>query len=255
MSRNLIYFVVGANPEYALLLKTCLESIRATCNNIEDTDILIMCDQQYVKHVEAFNTLIHVTEPNLTGVDASMRKVCIFDYANIHDYDKVMYLDCDIVVCNDLAKLFYQIRNPETLYTCSEVCVPHPHENILFSLLSYTPEQLEYLNSTCKPVFNCGQFAFVQNEIMRNHFSAVRHCIKTTKDANLPYFYEQSFMNHHFNINGKIDDSVFTPVTDLRAMNNSLSDENLCIAHFATANIPWDVKLLHMREKLQSLTR
>jgi hypothetical protein len=101
-------------------------------------------------------------------------------------------------------------------------------------------------------VFNCGQFAFVQSDIMRAHFSAVRHCIATTKAANLPFFYEQSFMNHHFNINGRIDDSVFTPVTDLRAMNNSASD-GIFIAHFATANVPWDVKLHHMREKLQLL--
>lgn len=254
MSRNLIYFVCGANPDYASLLKTSIESIRATCDlENNNTDLLVMCDEKYQTHVAGLGILMHITEPNLTGIDASMRKVCIFDYPHINQYDNVLYLDCDIIVCKDLAPLFKNIRYNDTLYTCSELAVTRPHELIFFSLLNYTPQQLEYLYGMGKTGFNCGQMAFKASQAMCDHFACVRRDIATAKATNHPYFYEQSFMNYHFNLYGKVDDNVLTPITDLTPWNSNQLDVNVYIAHFANIDRPWDYKLHHMRKRLEHI--
>jgi len=252
MSRNLIYFVCGANPDYASLLKTCIESIRATCTN-NNTDLLVLCDENYQTHVAGLGTFIHITEPNLTGVDASMRKVEIFDYPRINQYAAVLYLDCDIVVCKDLAPLFNMIRRDDTLYTCSELAVTRPHELIFFSLLNYTPQQLEFLYSRGKTGFNCGQMAFKVSQVMCDHFACVRRDIAIAKTTNYPFFYEQSFMNYHFNLHGSVDDTVLTHITDLTPWNTDPADANVYIAHFANIDHPWDYKLHHMRKRLQHI--
>lgn len=243
--KNLVYFTVGCDPNYASLLKVCIASLRAS-SDMSNTDILVICDQSYVQHIKELHTHVHVVNQEVrSGVEASMQKVRVFEWPHIMDYAKVVYLDCDIVICKDIACIFDGITDVGTLYTCPEKDFKNPHESLFFSLQEYTADELSTLNARGVYGFNCGQFGFCVDAIMKGHFEDVCKSMNEGLAAGKRFFYEQSFMNVHFNNLGRRDDELFYKVTNLTPWNMDVHD-GIVIAHFANASISWPSKLRSM---------
>lgn len=245
-NKNLVYFTIGVNEEYVSLLELCLTSLRYFAKT--PFDVLIMCDKDYMKYVSHLGaTTIFLTDENKTPMQTSMRKVEIFQYPNIYAYDKVIYLDCDILLCDDIGKVFADITKHDMLYTFPEE-VRNPHESIFFGLQNYTKEELADLKDRGVKGFNCGQFGFRVSPEMEKHFEYVQGAILDAIEKDVPYFYEQSFMNVYFNKRTELrDDSVFSKVTNLNPW-YELIREGTIIAHFASASVPWKKKLQFMRK-------
>ena len=117
-SKNLVYFVIGGpNKQYIDLLKYAINTLR--CDN-ENVNIMVMCDDSYVPEISQLKVLIHVTSPNKTHIDASMRKIEIFDYLADKQYENILYIDCDVTINGSLKPIFDKVTRDDVLYAVPE---------------------------------------------------------------------------------------------------------------------------------------
>jgi alpha-N-acetylglucosamine transferase len=75
-----------------------------------------MCDAEYAHNLKDVSVKIHITPPNTTAMQTSMRKTEIFSVPGIEKYDKILYLDSDIVVSGALDSIFSLVNDPKKLY-------------------------------------------------------------------------------------------------------------------------------------------
>ena len=213
---NLVYLVVGGHPGYYKLLDYCVNTIR----NMNKVDILVMCEDPSLVDQPVTK---YETGPNEGPMQVSIRKTQIFDVPGLEKYEKILYLDADIVVHGSLDPLFEAIEDPDTLYVMYE-------------------SGNEHIFRTDKPVpkgvkgFNCGQFGFMNSPQMRAHFQTVAQTIRDEFDPKV-HFYEQVFMNDYF-WNKK------TSLLPGIAFNN---DPPKIVQHFMNAAWPWQLKLRMMQ--------
>ncbi len=178
------------------------------------------------------NTIeVVATSQSLSAPAASMKKLTIFDY-NIQHYDKVLYIDSDIIVNYDLCNIFDKCVNSEKLYAYPETTNYESHKKLFFGLCTYTDADIAYFRENKIYPFNAGFFGFIPSDAMKEHFTAIRAEVAAWTGN---YFYEQSFMNRYFNMKGLVDYSVITG-----------GNYNMCISgnggekvlHFANAYCP-----------------
>jgi len=170
---------------------------------------MILCDQSLVEQCSQRipNVIIHSGPDSKTPYEASMRKLTIFDVPGIDTYDRVLFLDSDIIVHIDVSTLFPLVADPNLLYVSTESTNQDCHSQLYFSLENYSASQLRYYEDNSIYVFNAGTFAFVRSQVMQEHFAAVRAMITGYIGA---FFYEQSFLNVYFNTRGNTDRSLFS---------------------------------------------
>jgi hypothetical protein len=177
-------------------------------------------------------------------VKASGRKVQVFQFvSDIDKYDVVLYLDCDILVLGRLEGILRAVRAPDKLYTCREMgpeC--HTHDQRFWSLAGgYTEEQVAALKRDDIGCFNAGQFVFRPTPQIAEHFAAVSRLIDDRPGG----FWEQSYLNHHFNLHRAVDDTVLTPYVQLGVRRAPVLP-GILLAHFSDAAMPWQHKLYFM---------
>jgi len=134
-----------------------------------------------------------------------MNKLKIFDYENINKYNKIIFIDSDIIIHTNLNNIFNNITEDNILYVKRETLKIEDHRNIFFSLQLYTEEQIDNFKRDNIYVFSAGQFGFLNGEQMKTHFNNINNLIINHKGD---YFYEQSFMNHYFNLNKFKNDDI-----------------------------------------------
>lgn len=241
MPSFLVYFTIGGDPGYVCLLKRCIESIRESiqADQSSNIDFLILCDETYIQYVQDMNTLIHVTPKNANGVEASMRKTQIFHWPDIQKYEKVLYIDSDVLVVDSLHKLFEFTISQNTLYVVPERNFKNPHKNIFFSLRDYSAEETKFLCDKNIFGFNCGQFMFAPSNAMQMHFENLESMIKSFKGE---HFYEQSFMNRYFNLNCNLNYDHMETYVQLSPKNYALEKHKI-IYHFMNASCHYTMKL------------
>lgn len=194
------------------MLKYCLNTIREYKEN-DIYDIMVMCDGQYLSHVldECNNIIkfVHITPPNTTCMDISIRKTEIGDFEGIKKYEKVLYLDSDLVILGPLQPIFDQITRDDVLYVVPEDEVINSHMNIWFERQDqkYTSQEMEEFRKRNIKPFNAGQFGFKVTDIMLQHFSNIARDIQVCFNPQL-HFYEQCFLNSYFNRLYKVDYSI-----------------------------------------------
>ena len=204
--RDLVYYAIGYNEKYISLLDISIKSLMI----YSSVDILVICDASLLpmcKEVLPERVLYMTTPDSLTIESSAMQKLNIFDYENINSYDRVLFLDSDIIVHTSLEPFFNGVRRPGILYVYTEREEQYEHKNLCFSLLNYTSKDFLMFTLNKVMVFNTGCFLFVRCPAMKFHFDEIRKMIKTHKG---PFFYEQSFMNVYFNKLNATDRTVLT---------------------------------------------
>jgi lipopolysaccharide biosynthesis glycosyltransferase len=188
-------------------------SITTLRNYNPSIDVLIIADKMMEYECKKrFPTVQVVTcDDSISAMDSSMKKLQIFKY-DISKYDKVLFIDSDILVFINLKNIFNRIKI-NNLYACAEhkTDLIFYHQQKYHSLLDYTEEQLTFLKDNNIHVFNAGLFGFLNTPDMKEHFDNVLDLIEKHKD-NSNYWYEQSFMNVYFNLRN---------LTDLTVINDS----------------------------------
>lgn len=214
--KNLIYYSVGGNKDYLKLVKLSIESIFQTAPQI-DFDVLFITPQSWVNDIEAIKPpeavfKYHIIEDTDDGVEISKNKTKIFDFVEIDDYNKILFLDADILAAKDIHFIFDDDHEHEVLYVAinrAKVTFASHHSEY-HGLKCLTREQVEAMHNGNQLAFNAGQFLFVNSDKMRKHFENVNWLMSVWPGI---YFFEQSFMNHYFcsyNLteNSKLDSKV-----------------------------------------------
>jgi lipopolysaccharide biosynthesis glycosyltransferase len=137
--------------------------------------------------------IIHPPDKDLNH--ALFRKFDITEHPDYLAYDKVLYLDCDILVQDNIVKLFDNVETkPGKLYVVKEGDIEGPY----WRSNAYAPGNVEKMRKDGVHSFNAGTFLFAPSEEMRHHF-------KCAKDFGLykykgRHFYDQSTFNYYFNV-------------------------------------------------------
>ena len=248
--RNLIYFVVGCNPLYIELTSFCLHTIKYlhTQEELSNIDFMCMCDAKYAKYVKKHMPQkmdIHLTEWNDSAESTSKRKLEIFNYKHIDKYNKILYLDSDIICIKEFASLFEIEIQPDILYVKKEYdTFENLETNLYFGLNLYTVEDLTRI----KTPFNASHFLFMNNPENKQTFSEIVLYMKTYEGDS---YYEQSFLNHFYQLSGKFD----TTVLDMyfQFYNQMFLNMDISLVHLFNSNISGDLKLFHMKSRFHQI--
>lgn len=242
MNNLLLYYVVGGDVAYADVLRYSINTVRCFPDN-DQLDIMVMCDSEYAKTLQGMPVTLHVTEKNRSHVESSMRKTEIFDFGALGQYEKVLYLDADTVVTGALAPLFDAVTDGDLLYVVPERDAEHTTRYYQCGDDPYDACTLEGFRASGICPFNAGQFAFKRSASMRAHFEALASHVKRYDPA--LHFYEQSFMNNHFNRLGRVDYALEKYVKLFACQG---VDCERIVQHFCDTSVPFFQKLECMRD-------
>lgn len=246
--KNLVYFTLGHDPEYVNLTKFCLYSMLLNSPNISNRlDVMIMCDESYEPYVRTHIPYAHVflTDKNESAAQTSMRKLEIFSYPTIDNYEHILYLDGDVVVTKDITELFKLDISNDILYVKKETEDINAFNMLFFGLRAYTEDHMRMFQEKKHCPFNAGHFLFKNSIEMKHHFNNILNMIKEWKGD---FFYEQSFMNHYFQLNGKYNTHVLDAHISLYdGVTLTHMDDHATLIHCFKAHLPLDFKLMNMK--------
>uniref|UniRef100_A0A6C0I6Q5 Methyltransferase domain-containing protein n=1 Tax=viral metagenome TaxID=1070528 RepID=A0A6C0I6Q5_9ZZZZ len=229
---NLIYACVFYQESYITLLELLIKSIAIKgWINKSSTDILVFTSPSFIEKIKA--TLLPFDLPLKfcvldinTLMESSCCKLRIFDYEHIELYEKILYLDTDVLINNDLNRLFdIQIRN-DKLYALEEGDINHEFWGAQF--FDYSKYDRN------KKAFSAGVFYFMNSPDMKGLFTDVRNHIQKYIDVDkncVPVCLDQPFLVYNSFISNKYDNQMMK----LYLENNPKSVDSKIIYHFPGA--------------------
>lgn len=198
MKKNLVYYSIGLNDEYAEMVKISLESMDRV--NPDYQDVVIITDRDYylrnfINYKRPKTSVLLL--PEITTKDQScFNRLKIFSYPNINEYENILFLDADIIVNVNLNEFFGKCEEDGKLYAVVEDYNIENHKRLPFGLGTYKEDDLEYFDKNKIYTFNSGTLMFKSSLLMKKHFDNVTNIIE---NYNGEYFTDQSFINYYFN--------------------------------------------------------
>jgi len=207
---NLIYMCVFHQQSYIQLLKLLINSIFVKANiNPDTTHILIYTSPSFHPIVEKeladFTSLpIRYTLMEIgTIMKASCCKLNIFQYDQIHTYDKILYLDTDVLINSDVNVLFSVDISPDRLFALEEGELVGDYWGGQFFDKATT--------SPTTRAFSAGVFYFRNSEPMRTLFAAILAHIQDyvyEKNNRHPVCLDQPFLVYNSVKQNKYDNQM-----------------------------------------------
>lgn len=233
MTKHLLYTLLTFNRKsYIQMFELFLQSILLS-SNLKHFDFLVICDKEtentikqllIIKH---FPNMLYQTIPkSKTLYDALLHKCDIYRFKNVPEYDKVLYLDCDIIVSKNLDKIFELPIQENVLYAPKEGKLT---QKFWYSDL-YKNSNIRALKNENVKSFNSGTFMFIPSKTFLQHFENVQQLAKQYKGTQ--HFYDQSFFNYYFNIHRLSSTEYISNVVKIFPEKNKHYPRK-CIIHFA----------------------
>ena len=204
---NLIYMCVFYQESYIRLLKLLMTSISEKGYiNKHTTDILIITSAAFQPIIQ--ETLGGIDLPiryhilNLhTMMEASCCKLNIFQYNEIDKYQKILYLDVDVLVNSNINVLFDTEIHPEKLHALEEGTIGDWH---------WGKEFFDFTNTQFNAAitgFSAGVFYFMNNESIKTLFQATNEHIAKYLSAGgkIPTCLDQPFLVYNSVVQDKCD--------------------------------------------------
>jgi lipopolysaccharide biosynthesis glycosyltransferase len=220
MTKTIIYSCVFFNIKYINLINLLLKSYKLFGNPSDDIDYLVICSPNFQKKIqEIFYTL------NIKGkiwcldfktkFDACCSRLKIFDYPDINLYNKILYLDCDIIISKSINNILnFELENK--LYALKENCDRRCHCDI------FTDEEYKLFDKSS--AFSSGILLFNNNPIIKKLFSQI---IFHINEELVKYNYELVFQQ-----NKEVDFSIIfgdQPFLVYYSVKNNLYDNQKLI--------------------------
>jgi predicted O-methyltransferase YrrM len=182
-------------------------------STVDSFDLLVLTSPEFegsVKELSAkFDLKISTMTINLTTIfQAACARLQIFSYEHISQYEKVLYLDTDIIIKADLAPLFkFQLENK--LYGLESGHLYSPS----FGNQFFNFKQID----SAKTGINSGTLLFNNCLQIRDLFSRVQGHINAFTDAGTapPYCMDQPFINFHAIRDGVYNNQLLNPYVSL----------------------------------------
>lgn len=149
--------------------------------------------KKMLKGIEASFVLI----PKVKTLEQAL--LCKFDitlHPRYLEFDKILFLDTDILVQDNIMKLFKAVDTiDDKLYVVQEGDL----EEKYWYHGAFKPHDIAQLRKENIQSFNAGVFLFKPSETMRRHFQAAKKFGLEYKGPNV--FFDQSVFNYYFNMN------------------------------------------------------
>jgi len=213
---NLIYTSVGYNIKWLEIVVLLLNSIEKY-TIIKDFDFLIICDDNMFNYISdfikydtnySFNIKIHNVKKNSSQpCYAAINKLNIYDFDEVDNYEKILFIDGDILSLMNLNEIFEVDIKDNILYVYKEDDDIMNHNCLYWGLSNYTDEELLLFHENSIYPFNTGIFLFKNTNEMKMDFE---YMVEFMSTYDKPFFYEQSIMNYHFNRKMNVNYKLFT---------------------------------------------
>jgi len=250
--RNLIYMCVFLRTEYLTMLKFLLQTI-VKYTNLEGIDILIITSHEYRESIQKiannFNIQLNImiVEGVMTGRDASISKLNIFDYAQINEYGKILYLDTDILTQKDLS-LIFKIPIENRAYFLGECTIGGKYHGSWFFDYTLFDSNIAGLNAGC--------FLFPNTPEIKSIFQICNEHIDFYKKNALPFpsCYEQPYMTFHFINSGYYNSTIMNDHLHLTYKDLSTKVDK-SIVHFAANTDKLGIKVARIEQYKQKFLK
>jgi len=229
--KNLLYFCVFYNNNYFKLLNLLLTSLRFF-SKIDSFDILILTSENMRSEVEELskklkiNIKIQIFDFK-TIFQAACARLFIFDYPEIYNYEKILYIDTDIIIKKDLSIIFdLQIDN--LLYALEQGTI----NSLNFGKQFFNFDKINP-NTTG---INSGTLLFKNCLKIRNLFSRMIGHINAYTDSKVttPYTMDQPFINYHAISSEMYNNKLLNPYISLYEDTDTVTNyDTSIICHFS----------------------
>jgi lipopolysaccharide biosynthesis glycosyltransferase len=228
-SKYLIYTCCFHQEIYTDILLYLISSFKKTCSNIDFLIYTTSDLKEIIKSKYPDNANIMFFEKNFykTMNQARISKLDIFDYPDIENYEKIIYIDADTILTRDAYPLFDAIQE-DFVYTVGE-------GNILCEA-EYWGRSL-FLKENPQCVDREGLSSFVMGF---KNIPSIKKLFTKTKQAfyldmyqNKLKFYDQPFLNFFFIQNNMCNTEVYKSLIKSRQSAETAISENLVGVHFA----------------------
>ena len=205
VNKNLVYLGVFGNRGYLELLKILLTTVKLF-SSTESMDFLILTSEDFLPDIQTISKLIEIPlktfliDPSsLAG--AAFARLNIFDFPEIFNYEKILYLDTDITIQGNLTKIF-DLNTEDKIYAMSEGTIEHEiHGGHWFDFTTIDKNTVG---------INSGILLFHSTNTMKTIFANINQHIKDIKASNkqMPSCEDQAFINYHFIKESKYDNKL-----------------------------------------------
>ena len=227
---NLIYCCVFYNKDYFRLLDLLLKSMKVY--STQTFDFLVMTTAEFEPEVKKIAKTLNL-ELNIfclefkTIFQAACARLFIFDYPNLSKYEKILYLDTDIIIKGELAQVF-ALPIEDLLHGITSGNIGSQNFGSQFFDFGTIDRNLAGINS--------GTLLFLNSENMKNLFERIRNHVKQfTNDGNQPpYCMDQPFINYHAIKDSLYNSTLLNPLVSLFEGNDTVDNyATSIICHFS----------------------
>jgi lipopolysaccharide biosynthesis glycosyltransferase len=246
-SRDLIYCCVFYNKDYFKLLDLLLKSMKMYSSL--EFDFLVMTSPEFEPEVKRIAQDLNLEKilkifclDFRTIFQAACARLFIFDYPEIAKYEKLLYLDTDILIKGDLAPLL-SLPIEDLLHGISSGNIWSQNFGGQFFDFGTIDQNLAGINS--------GTLLFLNSENMKNLFGRMKNHIKqfTDEGNQPPYCMDQPFINYHAIKDSLYDSKVLNPLVSLFEGNDTVENYSTSvICHFSFPIGNFGHKFNRMRE-------
>jgi hypothetical protein len=229
--KNLVYCCVFYNKDYFKLLDLLTKSMKFY-SSIDSFDFLVITQSSFVPIVEEMGNKLDINIKTFcldfkTIFQAACARIFIFDYPEVHQYEKLLYLDTDIIIKDDL-KAVFQLPINDLLYGIESGKI----DSLNFGSQFFNFNQVD----KNKTGINSGTLLFFNSETMNKLFSRIREHIDlfTQQAQKPPYCMDQPFINYHAIKDSLYDNQLLNPYVSLFEGNDTVDNYNTSsICHFS----------------------
>ena len=194
MMKKCIFICIFNNEKYIKMSYLLLESIHIYGNLDKNTDILIYTSSLFMNIInksQLFNKNIKFEiNDNYNDIDTACKsRLDLFNLKSINNYSKILYLDTDIIVKNNINTIF-DIVVDDIIYVLEEGTIDSDND---FWGKSLFGDEID--NYDDKTAFTSGILLFNNSEIIKNLFNKIKEDI-----INRPYngsFYDQPYIRYN----------------------------------------------------------
>jgi len=207
LKKNLVYLGVFLNKEYIELLKVLLISVKLfSLTSLESIDFLIITSEDFAVDIKKLSediglplNLMFLVPSRLKG--AAFARLYIFEYEHIMAYEKILYLDTDIVIQGDLMNIFRE-NIEDRIYAMKEGTIEHEIHGGQWFDFSTIDKDTVGLNS--------GILFFRATDTMKMIFTEIIAHVDELRAAGkpMPACEDQAFINYHFIKSSKYDNTL-----------------------------------------------
>lgn len=230
-NKYLVYCCVFYNKDYFRLLNLLLVSMQYFSKK-DEFDFLIITGPNFKGAVDdigkTFSMNIRIQTFDFTTIfQAACARLFIFEYPEISQYEKILYLDTDIILKADITPIF-KLEIEDLLYGIES--------GRLYSA-SFGSQFFDHSKiDVSKPGINSGTLLFKNSIVINNLFSRIRQHINEFTDSGqqIPYCMDQPFINYHAIKDELYNNTLLNAHVSLFEGNDEVNNyETSSICHFS----------------------